>query len=189
MDIVYNYFVTNKVHLIDTTELLRAEIVMLISALDHYVHQVVKEAVVDIFSRNNNTKNLERLSIPLDKILILFSIEKEDERLRFLGHVVQDVISKDSYQSVKGIEFALGAIKVDKIWSKLSTLFSMESDEIKKRLGVIVHRRNKIAHESDIDPTTYLKRSISQVEVHDNIEFIEKLVFYLDTLIEASYEI
>jgi len=50
--------------------------------------------------------------------------------------------------------------------------------DVKQELSLIVDRRNKIAHEADIDPTLGLgnRWEIDQVEVSEAVDFIEQVV-------------
>jgi len=50
--------------------------------------------------------------------------------------------------------------------------------DIKQELSIIVDRRNKIAHEADIDPTLGLgnRWGINEGLVNDAVDFIEQIV-------------
>lgn len=50
--------------------------------------------------------------------------------------------------------------------------------EVKQELSAIVDRRNKIAHEADIDPTYGIgnRWNIDESQVNDAVNFIEQLV-------------
>jgi hypothetical protein len=48
---------------------------------------------------------------------------------------------------------------------------------VKQRLGLIVDRRNKIAHEADLDPTyPKVRWPISPADVDGVVEFLERAV-------------
>ena len=49
---------------------------------------------------------------------------------------------------------------------------------VKQELSIIVDRRNKIAHEADIDPTLGLgnRWNINEADVNNAVDFIEKVV-------------
>lgn len=53
----------------------------------------------------------------------------------------------------------------------------MSSEDIIKKLGIIINRRNKIAHESDIkNHIDTTKNEIEREDVDDVIDFISTLV-------------
>jgi hypothetical protein len=61
-----------------------------------------------------------------------------------------------------------------KLWREVGGELGMEASEVKRRLKVIVERRNKIAHEADMNPTLLGQRSqISAPLVDDSVDFIE----------------
>ncbi|MDJ0619190.1 MAG: HEPN domain-containing protein [Calothrix sp. MO_192.B10] len=55
---------------------------------------------------------------------------------------------------------------------------SRPAKDIKQQLNLIVDRRNKIAHEADIDPTLNLGEhwNIDESMVNDAVDFIEQVV-------------
>jgi hypothetical protein len=55
---------------------------------------------------------------------------------------------------------------------------SLSKDDVKTRLKLIVDRRNKIAHEADIDPGhpgTGTRWPITRADVDSSLDFIEEL--------------
>uniref|UniRef100_UPI00308444AC HEPN domain-containing protein n=1 Tax=Petrachloros mirabilis TaxID=2918835 RepID=UPI00308444AC len=65
-----------------------------------------------------------------------------------------------------------------KLWDEVAIQMTKSAKDIKQQLNSIVDRRNKIAHEADIDPTFNIgsRWNIDEVLVDDAIDFIEKLV-------------
>lgn len=64
-----------------------------------------------------------------------------------------------------------------KLWEEIAPRFSLNAGDLKAKLKLVVDRRNKIAHESDFDPSNPgVKWPISSSDVRDVIDFIEKLV-------------
>ena len=60
-------------------------------------------------------------------------------------------------------------------WQKLATKLSSSDEEIKKRLNLIVSRRNDIVHEADLDPVSLEKQDIRDEDIIENIDFLENL--------------
>ena len=177
---IYNYLKSNHV----TTEinaLLRSEYVLLVSAFDCYIHQVVRQKLVDSFFLGTSV---------CDEALLPFStaqracIETDSAIKRdILIPAIETRLSYDSYQSPKSIEHALGLIGLRSIWSSLSPGMRMNADDIKLQLSLIVKRRNQIAHEADLDPTTGEYRIIENSDVYICRDFLSRLVIQIDTLI------
>lgn len=60
----------------------------------------------------------------------------------------------------------------------MSAQLGKPQKDIKQQLSAIVDRRNKIAHEADIDPTYGIgsRWNIDEVLVNDAVGFLEKVV-------------
>jgi len=176
---LYDYF-SGQLKAIDLSELLRAQYIMLVSALDHYVHTRVREGLLDIFY--DNTKSSPKISISSKIVKLLLQEQDEYEQRRILDAEVRNILSKDSYQSTRSIENAFGLIEIKKIWSSIASGFGKSAEDIINTLNLIVTRRNKIAHESDINPTTGNKEYIDKNIVSDTIIFIKTLICEFDKL-------
>lgn len=163
---------------IDLSEILRAEIVLIVSAFDCFIHDIVRKGVMDIFnaSRDENPK-YDNLCIPISTVKQMLLADNDSDRNELLEISVKKILSKDSYQSPSSIECALQLISIKKIWSSIKDEMHMSSEDITKKLGIIINRRNKIAHESDvknhIDTT---KNEIEREDIDDIINFISTLV-------------
>lgn len=94
----------------------------------------------------------------------------------YLDGVIKKVNSKDSYQSPKSVEYALGLIGVTNIWSKVAPGMRMSAQDVRLELGNIVNRRNKIAHESDLNPLGVSLNPITKPEVDNVLTFFYGLV-------------
>ncbi|MHC5936081.1 HEPN domain-containing protein [Nostoc sp.] len=64
------------------------------------------------------------------------------------------------------------------MWDEVASKMSKPPKDIKQQLTLIVERRNKIAHEADIDPTLNIGNRwyIDESMVGDTVDFIEQVV-------------
>jgi hypothetical protein len=176
---LYDYFI---IHLpaVDLTELLRAQYVMIVSAFDYYIHNLVRENILtNFYDRPEKSPNIK---ISLNVVNIILQEPDRDEQKRILDNEIRNALSKYSYQSPINIENAMGLIGVKKIWSKIAPNLNQSPEDIKRRLSLIVNRRNKIAHESDINFLYGTKEYIDRTIVADIIDFLRKLVNEIDNL-------
>lgn len=96
---------------------------------------------------------------------------------------VKKILSKDSYQSPKSVEFALSMVNMKNIWSKVGKLIGMSTEDVKTNLGLIILRRNKIAHEADIENLVSMKKSeIERTDVEEVIVFLNNVVLAIDKI-------
>jgi hypothetical protein len=71
------------------------------------------------------------------------------------------------------------------LWNEIANKTGKSANDLKKQLDLIVDRRNKIAHEADIDPSFPGNRwPIDEDMVKDAIDFIEKLVETIEIIIQ-----
>ena len=70
-----------------------------------------------------------------------------------------------------------------KLWEEVAARLSRTAQDVKEQLNLIVERRNKIAHEADMDPTLPGRQwLIDTTLVNEAIDFIENVA-------EAVYDI
>lgn len=65
-----------------------------------------------------------------------------------------------------------------KLWEEVANEMGMSDRDVKQQLIAIVERRDKIAHEADIDPTYGIgnRWPIDTALTHDAVDFIERVV-------------
>lgn len=163
----------------DTSYLLRSEFVLIVSALDTYMHMIVEDVIVDSFWNTSSISTA--LDIPIYKIKKVI-MGDETTRKDMFRILIRDRLKQDSFQSPKSIEYAFGLIGIKKIWSSIKDTMEMSCDDITKTLGLIVNRRNLIAHESDLNRATGELQPINLKEVVRCKKFIIKLVNQFENL-------
>lgn len=163
-----------KLPAMDISEILRAEVVLLVSALDCFIHDVVRKGLMEIF--NDKNKNIsDRLSITLSTTKQMLLSESDTEKQEVLETAIKQILSKQSYQSSHNIEDALQLISVSKPWSSIEKNMGIKAEDIKKQLGVVIRRRNQIAHESDRKNLMGERNDIERGDIDEMICFISKL--------------
>lgn len=186
-------FIANKAENMDATYLLRAEYVLIVSALDTYVHMVIEDRLVD--NLFDICTDQGEFCVPISMVKRILSLQNElmqnevmrDERKRDLcRYYIRERLRKDSYQSPKSLEYAFGLIGIRRIWSSVKTGMGMESDSVKNKLGLIVNRRNMIVHESDRNRVTGEIQQIDLQTVLDCKSFIVRLVNELEVLVSGG---
>ena len=182
LEVFYDYFNQNAKD-VDASDILRAEFVLIVSAFDCYIHDLVKKGMVEIFNGTRvSNKNYENYTLSMSQIK---NVLDQDAVLRSdtLGGAISDINSKDSYQAPKSIEYALGLISYNNIWTQLSPILGLTPETIKNRIAVIVRRRNQIAHEADLQSTISEERNaICLSDVQGVSSFLKQLVNGIDSL-------
>lgn len=173
----------------DINDILRSQIVNVISALDRYLHEKVRKGICDMFLGNREiTNKFKSFSVSSDTVLRIWgdiSLTVIDREI-LINEVVIQSLKTLSFQRVIKIKDALSYLcdephKMVIIAKEMDVPGNSDNDKrryLTQKLDLLVERRNQIAHESDI----YFggKRDICQDDVIDAISFIEKFVSCLN---------
>jgi hypothetical protein len=210
---------------LDVSDMLRAALVLAVSALDYYVHEVVTLGMLEIHrgqrseptpSANTTQSAFSRFQVSLGgarqerlaAIDIASWLETEIEQTHgyaflqqsytvaalipaisssvvnrlnnasWLEDEIRERLGYQSFQQPKKIAEAIRYISDKNLWDEVANKISRRPEDIKQQLNSIVDRRNKIAHEADIDPTFNIgnRWNIDEVLVGDAVDFIEQIV-------------
>ena len=122
-------------------------------------------------------------SLSIEVCKLIRNEPTESAQQSILDAALRQQLEKDSFQSPGNVEYALGLIKINHVWRNASTIVGDTPEHIRNQLALIVKRRNQIAHESDMDPSTGMLRNITLQTVTDCRSFLEKLVESIDVQI------
>lgn len=209
----------------DVSDMLRAALVLAVSALDYYVHEVVTLGMLEIHrgqrseptpSANTTQSAFSRFQVSLGGArqerlaaidiaswleteieqthgyaflqqsytvaalipAISSSVVKRLNNASWLENEIRERLGYQSFQQADKIADAIRYISDKKLWDEVANKISRPAKDIKQQLNSIVDRRNKIAHEADIDPTYNIgdRWNIDEVLVGDAVDFIEQIV-------------
>lgn len=210
---------------LDVSDMLRASLVLAVSALDYYVHEVVTLGMLEIHrgqrsepmsSANTAQSAFSRFQVSLggarqDRLTaidIASWLELEIQQIHgykflqqsytvsalipaisdsilnrlnntsWLEDEIRERLGYQSFQQADKIAEAIRYISDKKLWDEVATKMNKSAKDIKQQLNSVVDRRNKIAHEADIDPTFNIgdRWYIDEVLTGDAVNFIEQVV-------------
>jgi hypothetical protein len=158
---------------VDSTDILRAQYVLAVSALDHYVHEVTRLGMLDSFDGNRQPSSAYlRFRISLNCLSTGQTVTRND--------VEAEIRSQHSYvafQQPDKVADGIRLISDIKLWDAVGARLSSKAELVKDQLSLIVDRRNKIAHEADLDPTyPKVRWPITATDVDGVVAFLVKLV-------------
>lgn len=210
---------------LDLSDILRAALVLSVSALDYYIHEVVTLGMLEIHRgqrpepsspQNSSQSAFSRFEVSLggarqerliaasiadwlesdlqqmqDFLLleqpcaisdllpiISSSLEARLNNASWLEDEIRERLGYKSFQQPDKIAEAIRLISDKKLWDEVARQLNTSPKEVKQQLSTIVDRRNKIAHEADIDPTFGIgsRWGIDEHLVTDAVNFIEQVV-------------
>lgn len=159
---------------IDLSDVLRAELVFAVSAFDFLIHEFVRIGMSQAFlAPSKRTTAFKSFRVELS------SVEAALSSPATLDWLNQEVIKQHGWQSFQKpdkVASALSLISSKAAWPAISKSLGRPEDDIKTELRLIVDRRNKIAHEADVDPSYPGARwPISLAAVDRAVDFLEAL--------------
>lgn len=164
-------------------ELLRAIIVLSVSALDNYLHDFYRIEIVEAYlGKGNFDVQFDRINVSIKVLKGIEAAFSEVEKRNFLDFEIRKLQKTDSFQSPKSVEYIFTNIGVKGIWSKLEAAMGLSAQKIKEELGIIIDRRNKISHESDWDYFHERKNQIEFLEVENVVKFIANFVGAMNSI-------
>ncbi len=136
---------------IDLSDILRAELIMVVSALDRYVHTLARLGMLECQAGTRlKTDAFNRFPIPLSATPPLGIPATAASTLEA---EIRAKHSHLSFQHPDKIAEAIRLFSSVSLWDGVGAEVGMAARELKATLGLIVDRRNKIAHEADVDPS------------------------------------
>ena len=222
---LHNSINVQSTSVLDLSDILRATIVLTVSALDYYIHEVVTLGMLEIYrgqraepavSANTSKSAFSRFKVSLGGArqdrqialdisswleteiqsnygsellensntisnllpIISNSIVNRLNNTAWLENEIRETLGYQSFQQPEKIADAIRLISYKKLWQEVANNMNKSAKDIKQQLTLIVDRRNKIAHEADIDPTFNIgnRWPIDEILVSETIDFIEELV-------------
>jgi len=159
---------------IDLSDILRASLVLAVSALDHFAHEFVRLGMLEVHQGNRPTTDAYlSFRVPMSAAReAIVDIGRHD----WLDQAIRETHSWQSFQHPDKIADAVRLMSDVKLWEQVASELGMTGKAVKTQLSAIVDRRNKVAHEADMDPTNPGHRwPINAVLVRDALDFIEKV--------------
>ena len=172
---IYNTLNAQTTAVIDCSDILRSELVMAVSVLDYYIHEIVRLGMLEVYRGTRpDTPAFLQFQISLESVRQAVSAPTSGN---WLENEIRERHSWRSFQQAKPIADVIRLISDIKLWEQVSNYLGMPSQEIRQQLNLIADRRNKIVHEADMDPTPYdTQWPIDEALVDDAINFIEQIV-------------
>jgi len=198
---LHAYLANNVTGALHPEEILRAEWVARVAALDLYVHELTAQRMVAIFEgRLPSTAAYQRFVVSnetLDRIrqAIVANVPSAiiapaSASAAFDLHVRTD-LGRKTLQCPDDIADAVRLCSGVELWNEVAARLGAPpakkndaAKSIKKTLSLVVERRNKIAHEGDLQPPPLREPwPISQADVAFVAQQIESIVRAIDAIV------
>jgi hypothetical protein len=156
---------------VDASDLLRAQLVLGVSALDYYIHEITVLGMIAVFEGvRPPTPAFLKYRVAMESVLLSTSAS---------GWFESDIRERHSYLSFQQPDRIADAVRLFsdvKLWQQVALQLSIPEQDVKARIKLIVDRRNKIAHEADVDPSfPNMRWPISKADVDQSLTYISQV--------------
>ena len=160
----------------DLSDILRAEWVYTVSAMDKMIHELVRIGMIEAFQGGRvKTNKFLTFGITTNTLTSILSTAVPPPEYWF----EQEVIERHktlAFQAPEKIADALSLIWDEPHkWQVLSTAMAIPQATITTKLKTIISRRNQIVHEADLDLLTGIRNIVDKADIDDVVPFIETL--------------
>lgn len=150
---LHAYLANNVSGVVQPDEILRAEWVARVCALDLYVHELVAQQMVAIFEgRRTPSPGFLRFNLTNDTMHRIRSAANASAAAAAFDLEVRDQLSRVTYQDPDRIADGVRLFSEVELWNEVASKLLLDPKVLKKNLSVVVRRRNQIAHEGDLQP-------------------------------------
>ena len=173
---------------LDTSDILRASLMMALSSLDYFIHAIVRVGMLEAYRAERvRTPAFLRFQVTLEAIL---QASSEGDSEAWLDQQIRDSHGHQSFQTPESIADAVRLIiSGPSLWDEVAQLQGIDTQEVRDRLKLIVQRRNKIAHEADIMPDYAGQIAYSDLRSPIDPDMVGDAVDFIEQVAEAIYEL
>ncbi len=160
---------------VDFSDIFRASLVLSVSALDNFIHEFVRLGMLDVHTGKRPMTDAHlKFRVPLSATRDAISSASQDE---WLDQAIRQAHGWLSFQQPDKIADAIRLMSSVSLWEQVGVELGKSAKAVKTQLSAIVDRRNKIAHEADMDPTSPGYRwPINLTIVQEALDFIDEVV-------------
>lgn len=158
---------------VDATDLLRAQVVMGVSALDHYIHELTLTGMLEIYARTRPpTTAYHKFQVPMGVAVPGIT----NGSTAWFESIIREKHGFLAFQQPDKIAEAVRLFSPCELWPAVATAMDMTVEATKTRLRLVVERRNKIVHEADLDPSyPGVRWPITPTDATGVVDYVERI--------------
>lgn len=161
---------------LDASDLLRTQIVMAVSSLDHYIHEIVLVGMLEIYDGERPpTDAFQRFQVTIGAAMTGLAGSSTST---WFETEIREKHGYLAFQLPDKIADAIRLFSSCELWPSVASQLRLTVHDVKTRLKLLVERRNKIAHEADLNPSYSgigTRWPISRNDTNQTVEFIKNL--------------
>ncbi len=136
---------------LDASDLLRTQIVLAVSSLDHYIHEIVRFGMLEVYhGKHLPTDAFQRFQVTIGAAMTGLAGSSTNN---WFETEIREKHGYLAFQHPGKIADAVRLFSSSELWPSVASQLGLTVQDVKTRLQLIVERRNKITHEADLDPS------------------------------------
>lgn len=189
---LHAYLENNVSGILEPSELLRAEWVARVSALDLYIHELVAQRMLAIFDGlRPPTAAYLRFQVSAETLNRIRAAATPSDASAAFNLYVRTYLSRITFQAPDDIADGIRICSTVELWNEVAvklgstpTTKAEDAKRLKKQLSLVVQRRNIIAHEGDLQQSPLREPwPISRPDLEFVGDQIERLVRAIDSVV------
>ena len=178
---IYSVLTHMTTPVLNSSDILRAGIVLAVSALDNFIHNITRLGMLKILQgQRPETPAYQRFQVSMETVIFNRSNPTEQQWIDWFDNLIREKHGWQSFQHPDKIAEAIRLVSEIKLWDEVANHLGMDAKTIKEQLKTIIVRRDKIAHEADNKPHKPYELGVRRwpitiALVNDTVDFIEKL--------------
>jgi hypothetical protein len=161
LKVLHTHLASVTTNVLQPDELLRAEWVARVGALDLYVHEKVIQSMTEIFEgRRPPSPSYLRFQLSNETLDRVRGATSKTDALAAFDLELRGQLGRRTFQFPEDIAEAIRLCSTVELWNEVALRLGASpatknesAKDLKKDLSLIIHRRNKIAHEGDLQPS------------------------------------
>ena len=136
---------------LDASDLLRTQIVLAVSSLDHFIHEIVRFGMLEVYDgKRPPTDTFRRFQVTMGAAMTGLAGSSTST---WFETEIREKHGYLAFQHPDKIADAVRLFSSCELWPSVASQLGLTVQDVKTELRLIVERRNKIAHEADLDPS------------------------------------
>lgn len=155
-----------------------------VSALDHYITEIIVEKSTEHFSNGSGfSAKLANEGVPLASLLRMQNVPAAQATVEFRA-IISNAIRFRTFQKADDISDGLSYIWNEKHkWEKIAAVLNLPARNAKSKLNGICSRRDLIVHNADYNEATGDLMPCDSSDAKEVISYVIKTVTAIDSLV------
>ena len=189
---LHAYLESNVSGILQPDELLRAEWVARVSALDLYIHELIAQKMLDIFEgRRPASPAYLKFQVPTETLNRIRTAAIPSDASAAFDLFVRSHLGHITYQFPEDIAEGVRLCSTIELWNEVALILGAtqatkvdKAKDLKMQLSLLIRRRNTIAHEGDLQQSPLREPwPISIADLSFVGEQIERIVRAIDYVV------